>query len=58
MARPALARATMWCGGMVGPPRLFQVPLCPILDVKILLKISGIFQETLFSSDFHKLIND
>jgi hypothetical protein len=34
-ARPGLARATMWCGGMVGPPGLFQVPLCPISDIKI-----------------------
>jgi hypothetical protein len=34
MVRPGMARATRWCGGMVGPPRLFQVPLCPILDVK------------------------
>jgi hypothetical protein len=34
MARPALARATRWCGGMVGPTGLFRMPLCPILDVK------------------------
>jgi hypothetical protein len=34
-ARLGLARTTRWCGGMVGPPGLFQVPLCPILDVKI-----------------------
>jgi hypothetical protein len=27
--------ATMWCGGMVGPPGVSQVPLCPKFDIKI-----------------------
>jgi len=30
-----VARTTTWCGGMVGPPGLLQVPLCPILNIKI-----------------------
>jgi hypothetical protein len=34
MARPGLGHATMWCGGMVGPPSVSQVPLCPIFDIK------------------------
>jgi hypothetical protein len=33
--RPGLGRATIWCGGMVGPPRVSQVPLCPKFDMKI-----------------------
>jgi hypothetical protein len=32
---PGPGRATMWCGGMVGPPGISQVPLCPKFDVKI-----------------------
>jgi hypothetical protein len=48
MTRPSLDRATMWCGGMVGPPGVSQVPLCPIFEVKIFFKKYGIFRETLF----------
>jgi hypothetical protein len=38
----------MWCGGMVGPPGLFQVPLCPILDVKFNKKILEFFKKLYF----------
>jgi hypothetical protein len=31
----ARGHATMWCGGMVVPPEVSQVPLCPIFDIKI-----------------------
>jgi hypothetical protein len=34
-ARPGPGRATMWCGGTVGPPGVSEVPLCPIFDIKI-----------------------
>jgi hypothetical protein len=54
----ALGHATMWCGGMVGPPGVSQVPLRPIFDIKILKEFSGIFREPLFSRIFQKLIRD
>jgi hypothetical protein len=44
-ARPGLACATRWCGGVVGPPGLFQVPLCPILDVKNLIIFFEFFEK-------------
>jgi hypothetical protein len=58
MARPGLARATMWCGGMVGPPGLFQVPLYPILDEKNLKTIFWNFSRNFIFEDFQKLRND
>jgi hypothetical protein len=48
-ARPSMGHATMWCGGMVGPPEVSQVPLCPIFDIK---EFSENFRETLFSRIF------
>jgi hypothetical protein len=48
----------MWCGGMVGPFGVSQVPLCPIFDIKIEKEFSGIFRETLFSRIFQKLTRD
>jgi hypothetical protein len=55
MARPGPGGTTMWCGGMVSPPEVSQVPLCPIFDIKNLKEFSGIFRETLFSRIFQKL---
>jgi hypothetical protein len=34
-ALPGPGRATMGCGGMMGPPGVSQVPLCPIFYIKI-----------------------
>jgi hypothetical protein len=48
MAHPSLDRATMWCGGMVGPPEVSQVPLYPIFDVKILKKNLEFFEKLYF----------
>jgi hypothetical protein len=48
----------MWCGGMVGPPGVSQVPLCPIFDIKNEKEFSGIFLETLFLRTFQKLTRD
>jgi hypothetical protein len=45
---PGPSRATMWCGGMVGPSGVSQVPLCHKFDIKNLKEFSGIFRETLF----------
>jgi hypothetical protein len=38
----------MWCGGMVGPPKVSQVPLCPIFDIKILKKIWNFARNFIF----------
>jgi hypothetical protein len=37
----------MWCGGMVGPPWVSQVPLCPISDLKV-KKILEFFEKLYF----------
>ena len=44
------------CAG--GPLGISQVPLCPILCVKILYNFSGIFRETFFVGYFSNFIND
>jgi hypothetical protein len=54
----ALARATMWCGGMVGPPGVSQVPLCPIFEVKNLKTIFWNFLTNFIFEDFQKLTNE
>ena len=46
------SRATTWCGRLVGPPGLPQVPLCPFSCVKNFYTFSGIFRETLFLGNF------
>jgi hypothetical protein len=58
MARPGLGRAPLWWGGMVGPPEVSQVPLCPIFGRNFFKKISRIFRETLFLRIFQKLTRD
>jgi hypothetical protein len=35
----------MWCGGMVGPPELSQVPLCPKFDIKFKKKFMEFFED-------------
>jgi hypothetical protein len=42
----------MWCGGMVGPHGVSQVPLCPIFEVKILKTIFWNFLRNFIFEDF------
>jgi hypothetical protein len=35
MARPGPGRTTVWCGGMLGPPGVSQMPLFPKFDIII-----------------------
>jgi hypothetical protein len=58
MARPGLGRATMWCGGMMGPHGVSQVPLCPKFNIKILKTIFWNFSRNFIFEDFLKLTKD
>jgi hypothetical protein len=48
MARPGLGHATMWCGGMVAPPGVSQMPLCPNFDVKFKNNFLEFFEKIYF----------
>jgi hypothetical protein len=45
----------MWCGGMVGPPGVSQVPLCPIFDIKNLKRIFWNFSRNSIFEDFSEI---
>jgi hypothetical protein len=45
----------MWCGGMVGPPEVSQVHLCPKFDIKILKIIFWNFLRNFMFEDFSEI---
>jgi hypothetical protein len=51
-ARLGPCRATMWCGGMVGPPGVSQMPLCPKFDIKIKRNFMEFFEKLYFREFF------
>jgi hypothetical protein len=38
----------MWCGGMVGPPGVSQVPLCPKFGIKFKKNFLEFFEKLYF----------